>query len=277
MRSMENKKDLTEVGLSDLVRLISEIFQRYKRIYLFLFLLVGIGSVGIVAKSMLNPQYRAEMLIGSEALSLPNLEIIVDAINLEVEHSKAMNKFNQKPVVYRDVKELKFGKFSIQAADVNDKSLKAYKLSFMFSEPKDSLDFDMILELVLEDIKEKGNVNVSISKDKLEIEKNIADVVHSIEKANETELALRRGIAEYNHNFGVIGLSEFYQDLNDMMAKKNEYEKKLFFYEKDNLVYKLSNLYFDHAGLSKIELLAYSLFLFLFLSLVFTIYKLIFD
>ena len=62
-----------------------------------------------------------------------------------------------------------------------------------------------------------------------------------------------------------------------MMAKKNEYEKKLFFYEKDNLVYKLSNLYFDHAGLSKIELLAYSLFLFLFLSLVFTIYKLIFD
>ena len=274
---MENKKDLSEVSLSEIVQSISNILKENKLTYIAILILCILGSAGILVKEKLNQEYKAQILIGSDVLNLPNLQIIIEDINLEIEQSDAMQRFNLNPDVYQNIDDLTFGRFSIKAADDKDKSLNAYRLEFIFSEPVENLNFAEISEVVLNDIKNKGSVNVAIQQSKAEILKNIESINNSIAKAQETETAIRKSFVDNNQNLGVIGISELYTELNNLKASKNRMEKELFFFQKENLVYKLTNHSFENNGLSKIELIAYTLFLFLFLSLLFTIYKLIMD
>tara|TARA_Y100000385_G_scaffold291066_1_gene367007 strand:+ start:116 stop:940 length:825 start_codon:yes stop_codon:yes gene_type:complete len=274
---MDDSKGITEASLSEIVKLISNILKENKRIYLVILALVIIGSAGVLVKEKLDPVYHAKILIGSEALNLPNLKIIIEDINLEIERSDPLERFDQNGDVYENVDQLIFGEFKISPADDKDNSLKAYRLEFDFSDPVDSLNFENVSSLILSDIKNKASVNVLIQEIKKELLGNIKAIDISITNATETEIAIRQSIISNNKDLGMLGIAEYYTNLNKLMSAKNNLEKKLFFYEKENLVYKLTNYSFENQAKSKIELLAYTIFLFLFFSLMFTIFKLILE
>lgn len=269
---MEN--NVSEISLSELIKKISTIFKENKFIYLLIFVLVFLGGVRVVMKSKLNPEYKAQVLLGSEVLNLPTLQVIIDDINLEVEESEANKKFLQNQNLYSEIEDLKFGEFKIKYVDEKDKNLKAFLLELTFKEPSEKLKFNEISDFILNDITKKVKGNISILENKRELQKNIEVINQSIAKAEETELAIRENIKS-NKEVSIIGITEFYTDLNDLITKKNQMEKELFFYEDVNLIYKLTDFSFENNSLSKIELLAYCIFLSVFLGFIFTVYKLI--
>lgn len=271
---MENNNDTSEISLSELVKKISSIFQENKFIYLLIFTFVFLGGLGFIVKSKMNPEYKAQVLLGSEVLNLPILKVIIDDINLEIEESEASKKFLQNKNLYSEIKELKFGKFIIKAADEKDKQLNAFKLEFSFKEPQEGLNFSKISDFIIYDITNKVKRNTYIQENKRELQKNIEVISSSIEKAEETELAVRENIKS-NKEVSIIGITDFYTDLNNLITKRNQLEKQFFFYDDLNLVYKLTDFSFKNNTLSKVELLAYCIFISIFLAFIFTIYKLI--
>lgn len=260
----------------DLIDEIKSIIILNKKIFFIIILLCILLGGGIIIKNKVIPEYKVRLLVGSEVLDISILKVLVDDLNLQLNGRNSLSqKFKEKNNFLDQINDIDLKSIAIKPADEKDKTVKIYNLEFVFSDKKTkTLSLDNTTDLILKYLILNAKVNLNIAQSKTELERNIIDVDTTIAKAKKTELAIRANLNSKS-NLSLIGVSQFYSDLNNLETRKNALEKNSIFYKDENLIYRLTGLSFDYNSPKKIEILAYCLFLGLFLSFLFIIYKLL--
>lgn len=262
----------------DLIDKIKSIVISNKKVFFIILLLCFLLGGGVMLKNKLAPEYKARLLVGSEVLDISILKVLVDDLNLQLNGRSVLNsKFKESSNALVEINKMDLKSITIKPADEKDKLVKIYNLEIIFSdEQKNNISLNQVTDLILEYLISNAKVNLNIAESKKELDRNILDVDSTVAKAMKTEMGLRENLSSKN-NISLIGVSQFYSDLNSLETRKNALEKSRVFYQDNNLIYKLTDLSFDYNAPKKIEILAYCLFLGIFLSFIFIVYKLLFN
>lgn len=266
-----------ELSFQDLVIRIKSIITNHLKVFIGIAFLSLLLAFGIILKNKISPEYKARMLIGSEVLNISILKVLVNDLNIQFTGNTLNEKFGEQSEAINLLQDINVKSINVKEANEKDKALKIYEMELVFAEvDQKAIDFDQVTSVLFKDIVNKANDNVFIAESKAEIQRNLANVDSSIHKAYETEASIRKNLSN-NGDVSLIGITQFYTDLNSLETRKSSLEKNLVFYQDDHLVYKLTEFSFDYNQPKKIEIIAYCLFLGFFLSFIFIVFKLTFS